>query len=205
MYAVVLDDQYADFDVQSYGVQPDERADRQLRLEGIESLIGMTRGANVPGRLRRPRHVRASGTRVDRVLSRAFEPSRRSATARHTDRGARGATRVEVRATARIYCVARRQARELTTVCWPTRFGRPDGHRISASGGHLQLSDPENGLVRVLIGAGLGRVTTMPREGHRLRGDDDRGRLVTGRRYDVDPRGQRPSLERHGDAAPRHL
>jgi len=45
MYAVVLDDQYADFDVQSYGVSPTSGADRQLRLEGIESLIGMTRGA----------------------------------------------------------------------------------------------------------------------------------------------------------------
>ena len=190
MYAVVLDDQYADFDVQSYGVSPTSGADRQLRLEGIESLIGMTRGATY----RVASGAHGTFERLARELTGyylvAFEPlpEERDGSA-HEIAVRVGRRGVEVRA-----------RREFTVS--PTAAAKGTDDELLADTLRSPLTatefplrvvtysfpDPENGLVRVLIGAGLGRVTDdAPVKAIAYAVTDDRGRLVTGRRYDVDP------------------
>jgi len=45
MYAVVLDDTFADMDTSSRRISPTTTEDRRLRQEGVDTLVGMTRGS----------------------------------------------------------------------------------------------------------------------------------------------------------------
>lgn len=190
MYAVVLDDLYAEFDVASYGVSPTAATDRQLRLEGVESLMGLARGTTY----RVASGAQGTFERLARELTGyylvAFEPLPEE----------RDGSAHEIAVRVRRRGVEVRARREFTVTADPTATTTDEEllaetlrSPLTATDFPLRVAtynfpDPDAGLVRVLIGAGLGRVTDdAPVKAVAYKVTDDRDRLVTGRRYDVDP------------------
>ena len=190
MYAVVLDDAQADFDVASTRVSPTSGADRELRLSGISALIGFTRGATFS--------TSSNATTVFQRLSReltgyyliAFEPLPEERDGKSHDISVRvSRPRVEVRAR-REFSMARDRAATSTDDELLTETIRAPliATELPVRVATYSFPDPEPGQVRVLITAGLGRVTDdAPVTGVAYRVTDEEDKLVLGRRYGVDP------------------